>query len=71
MNERKGIMESCIFSYYISESDIEIEELTHKYSFGKYNVLTDSSTPFLHANNDKSECAIFGYAVHVLSLIHI
>lgn len=67
MNERKGIMESCIFSYYISESDIEIEELTHKYSFGKYNVLTDSRTPFLHANNDRSECAIFGYAVNVFT----
>ncbi len=60
-------MKSCIFSYYISESDIEIEELTHKYSFGKYNVLTDSRTPFLHDDNDKSECAIFGYAVNVFS----
>ena len=60
-------MESCIFSYYISESDIKIEELTHKYSFGKYNVLTDSRTPFLHANNDRSECAIFGYAVNVFT----
>lgn len=60
-------MESCIFSYYISESNIEIEELTHKYSFGKYNVLTDSRTPFLHANNETSECAIFGYAVNVYS----
>lgn len=67
MNERKGIMESCIFSYYISESDIKIEELKHKYSFGKYNVLTDSRTPFLHANNETSECAIFGYAVNVYS----
>lgn len=60
-------MEFCIFSYYISESDIEIEELKHKYSFGKYNVLTDSRTPFLQANYDKSECAIFGYAVNVYS----
>ena len=67
MNERKEIMESCIFSYYISESDIKIEELKHKYSFGKYNVLTDSRTPFLHANNETSECAIFGYAVNVYS----
>lgn len=67
MNERKEIMGSYIFSYYISELDIEIEELTHKYSFGKYNVLTDSRTPFLHASNDKSECAIFGYAVNVFT----
>lgn len=60
-------MESCIFSYYISELDIEIEELTHRYIFGKYNVLTDSRTPFLYANNGKSECVIFGYAVNVFT----
>ena len=60
-------MESCIFSYYISESDIEIDELTHRYIFGKYNVLTDSRTPFLYANNGKSECVIFGYAVNVFT----
>ena len=35
-------MGSCIFSYYISESDIEIEELEHKFNFGKYIMLTDS-----------------------------
>lgn len=58
-------MESCVFSYYISESDIEIEELKHKHSFGKYTVLMDSRTPFLHANNENVECIIFGYAVDV------
>lgn len=60
-------MESYLFSYYISESDIDIEELTHEYRFGKYNVLTDSMTPFLHAGNGISECAIFGYAVNVIT----
>lgn len=52
-------MESCVFSYYISESDIEIEELKQKHSFGKYTMLTDSRTPFSHACNDNSECTIF------------
>lgn len=60
-------MESCVFSYYISESDIEIEELKHKHSFGKYTMLTDSRTPFSHACNDNSECTIFGYAVNVFT----
>ena len=58
-------MESCVFSYYISESDIEIEELKQRYNFGKYTVLMDSRTPFLHAYNEDVECMIFGYAVNV------
>lgn len=67
MNVRLRIMESGIFSYYISESDIEIEELKHKYRFGKYTMLTDSKTPYLHAYNEKNECTIFGYAVNVFT----
>lgn len=60
-------MGSCIFSYYISESDIEIDELKQKRSFGKYIVLTDSRTPILHAEGEKRECLIFGYAVNVFT----
>jgi hypothetical protein len=60
-------MGSCIFSYYISESDIEIEELEHKFNFGKYIMLTDSRTPSMHSYNDNSECIIFGYAVNVFT----
>lgn len=60
-------MEACVFSYYISESDIEIEELRHKQCFGKYTMLTDSRTPCLHACSEKYECSIFGYAVNVFT----
>ena len=61
------MMESCVFSYYISESDIEIKELKHKHSFGKYTMLTDSRTPSSHACNDNCECILFGYAVNVFT----
>ena len=60
-------MESCAFSYYISEHGIEIEGLKCKYRFGKYTMLTDSKTPFMHACNEEIECAIFGYAVNVFT----
>lgn len=61
------MMESCVFSYYISESDIEIKELKHKHSFGKYTMLTDSRTPSSHASDDNRECTVFGYAVNVFT----
>ncbi len=60
-------MESCIFSYYISESDLEIDELKQKRNFGKYIMLTDSKTPILHAESENCECLIFGYAVNVFT----
>ena len=60
-------MESCIFSYYVSESDVAIDELKQKRSFGKYIVLTDSRTPILHAESEECECLIFGYAVNVFT----
>lgn len=60
-------MESCIFSYYVSESDIAIDELKQKRNFGKYIVLTDSRTPILHAKSEDCECLIFGYAVNVFT----
>lgn len=60
-------MESCIFSFYISESDLEIENLINKNNFGKYTVLTDAKTPYLYACNKNKECVIFGYAVHVFT----
>jgi hypothetical protein len=60
-------MKSCVFSFYISESDLEIEELKNKHSFGKYTVLTDSRTISFHASNENSECMIFGYAVNVFT----
>lgn len=60
-------MESCIFSYYIRENDITIQELTNRYSFGKYIVQTDSKTFYTSDCNDRCECAVFGVAVDVLT----
>lgn len=60
-------MKSCLFTFYFSEFDIEIEELQHKHCFGKYTLLTDSRTPLFHASNQNIECVIFGYAVNVFT----
>lgn len=60
-------MDSCVFSYYICESNIEIEELKCAHKFGKYSVQVDARTPLLYAHNDNSECIIFGYAVNVFT----
>lgn len=58
-------MESCVFSYYIGKSGVEIEELKHKHRFGEYTMFTDCRTPVWHACNENSECSVFGYAVNV------
>lgn len=58
-------MKSCIFSYLVTEKDVEISELQQKHSFGQYTVLTDFETPYDSFVDEKSECAIFGYAVNV------
>lgn len=60
-------MDSCVFSYYIGEGNIAIKELTNRYSFGKYTVLADPITPYVLAGDEKSECAIFGLAVNVIT----
>ncbi|MGN1368371.1 MAG: hypothetical protein ACI4WX_05860 [Aristaeellaceae bacterium] len=60
-----NMMESCIFSYYIGPSNVEIEELQQRHQFGKYTMLTDSRTPVLHTCGESRECMIFGYAVNV------
>ena len=60
-------MSSCIFSYYIGEGNITFKELTNRYRFGKYTVLADSRTPYVSAGDEKSECAIFGFAVNVIT----
>lgn len=60
-------MESCVFSYYISESSETIKELKNRYSFGKYTIFTDVKTPFVFAGNENSACAVFGFAVDVLT----
>ena len=60
-------MGSCIFTFYISESNVLIKELTNRYRFGKYNIFTDSQTPYHSFCDENRECAIFGLAVNVLT----
>lgn len=60
-------MGSCIFSYYISESGIETDELTNKHCFGKYTVYTDSKTPYISAGDANRQCVVFGLAVNVFT----
>lgn len=60
-------MESCVFSYYISEDDVTIKELPNRYHFGKYTVNTDSRTKYESADNDDRACAVFGFAVNVFT----
>lgn len=60
-------MESCVFSFYLSEERITAEELPREYRFGKYTLQTDSQTPYASACEDERECAVFGLAVHVVS----
>lgn len=61
-------MDSCIFSYYISENaNNVIEGLTNRHKFGKYTVYTDSKTPYVSACNESCECAIFGLAINVFT----
>ena len=56
-----------IFSYYLTENEIAIKELTIKKQFGKFNIFIDERTPFLHFANGEVECAVLGYAVNVVS----
>lgn len=59
-------MES-IFSYYMSEEDVDISALTRKYKFGKYILLIDEKTKFDCCVNDEREFAILGLAVDVIT----
>lgn len=60
-------MVNCIFSYYISESEISINELPQKYEFGKYIIYTDVQTPCDIVCFENRSCFLFGYAVDVIS----
>ena len=60
-----------VFSYFITESknagDLSFSELPVKRIFGEYIIFTDSNTPFAFAAEGKTECAVFGLTVDVLS----
>ncbi len=56
-----------VFSYFLSEKEMAVPELSERKQFGKYKISIDERTPFSHCFNGESECAIFGYAVNVIS----
>ena len=60
-------MDSCIFSYYITTKDVVVEELPIRKVFGKYNVFVDKKTPYNFANRGEVSCAIFGYAINLIT----
>lgn len=60
-------MESCIFSYFLCETDRVIAGLERKFSFGKFLFLADSNTDYQWFGNSRCECALFGLAVDVCS----
>lgn len=61
------INRNCVFSYIISDTPTFFSELPKKYIFGKYFVYVDSRTPFVYASKNNRECAVFGYAVDVIT----
>lgn len=60
-------MQRCIFSFCITQENIEIKELPEKHRFGKLCILTDTRTPYHFSQNSRSECVIYGYAVDVFT----
>lgn len=61
--ERTHFMSSSIFSYFISEANVNIKELPVRFQFGKYTVLTDEKTPYISYSAKNCDCIIFGLAV--------
>ena len=60
-------MASCIFSYLLSEPELEIEALPCRRMFGKYHLCTDARTPLMYARSEQRECVVFGLAIHVIT----
>lgn len=56
-----------VFSYYLTENEIAIKELTIRKQFGKFNILIDEGTPFSHFAHGEVECVVLGCAVNVIS----
>lgn len=59
-------MKDCIFSFYISKAEAQIEELPEKHEFGEYIVYTDKRTPFNAFDTQNRMCAVFGYAIDLI-----
>ncbi|MBR2897907.1 MAG: hypothetical protein IKC04_08540, partial [Oscillospiraceae bacterium] len=60
-------MSASVFSYYFGPEFIENCELPRHYRFGKYSLSVDAQTPYQSFKNQSCECALFGYAVNLLT----
>ena len=60
-------MDTAIFSYCLSSEPIKYRSMPIRYCFGKYHLSIDSRTPYSVSQNQNGECAIFGYAVNVIT----
>lgn len=60
-------MDAPIFSYCFSSEITENPDMPVNYYFGKYYLSVDSQTPYHAFKNQSCECALFGYAVNVIT----
>ena len=60
-------MDKNIFSYYFSSELFESSDMPVHYRFGEYYLSVDSQTPYYASSNQFCECALFGYAVDLVT----
>lgn len=60
-------MDTAIFSYCFSSEQMDFCSMPIQYRFGKYYLSVDSRTPYFACKDEFCECAIFGYAVNVVT----
>lgn len=60
-------MKAPVFSYCFSSELMDNCNLPVNYRFGKYYLSVDSQTPYHSFQNLSCECALFGYAVNLLT----
>ena len=60
------MLKNCIFSFYISKLETQIQELPIKHEFGEYIIYIDAITPYKDCTIDNRKCAIFGYAIDLI-----
>lgn len=60
-------MKAPVFSYCFSSELMENRDMPVNHRFGKYYLSVDSQTPYHTCKNQSCECALFGYAVNLLT----
>ncbi len=63
-------MSDPIFSYCFSSELIDNCDMPIQHRFGKYYLCVDSQTPYHAFKNQSCECALFGYAVNLITAEH-